>query len=120
MVVEVHLGHLYTYDIDSKLIEKHLTEEEKRLYLREIKKDITFFKKSYQRADLHADIVGLDTEASAKLIEDLVKEHSHGLTASRSNSDRNRHKTCQSGGSTLAGKVGDDIEVRSEPRERER
>lgn len=66
------------YDIDSKLYEKHLTDEEKQYYLKEIKKDITFFKKSYQRADLHVDIAGLDAEASAKLIEDLVKEHSHG------------------------------------------
>lgn len=69
------LERVMFYDIDSKLIEKHLTEEEKRLYLREIKNDITYFKKSYQRADLHADIAGLDTKASAELIEGLVKEH---------------------------------------------
>lgn len=59
------LERITFYDIDSKLIEKHLTEEEKRLYLREIKKDITYFKKSYQRADLHTDIAGLDAKASA-------------------------------------------------------
>jgi len=70
------LERITFYDIDSKLIEKHLTEEEKRLYLREIKKDITYFKKSYQRADLHADIAGLDAQAGAELIEDLVRKHS--------------------------------------------
>ena len=59
------LQRITFYDIDSKLIEKHLTDEEKRLYLKEIKKDIT----------------GLDAEASAKLIEILVKEKSRGLTS---------------------------------------
>ena len=78
------LERITFYDIDSKPIEKHLTEEEKRLYLREIKKDITFFKKSRQRADLQADLAGLDAEPSAKLIEDLVNEHSHGRTYSQS------------------------------------
>jgi hypothetical protein len=31
------------------LIEKYLTDEEKKLYVKEVKKDITFFRKSYQR-----------------------------------------------------------------------
>ena len=48
------------YDIDSRRIEKHLTDEERRLYLKEIKADISCFKRSYERADLHVTIVGLD------------------------------------------------------------
>ncbi len=60
------------YDIDSRLIDKHLTDEEKRLYRKEIKKEITYFKKSYQRANFHADIAGLDAEASAAMIEELL------------------------------------------------
>ncbi len=69
------LARITFYDIDSNLIKKDLTAEERRLYLRQIKKDITYFRKSYQRADLHADIAGLDAEASARLVEGLVKEH---------------------------------------------
>jgi shikimate kinase len=75
------LQRITFYDIDSKLIDKPLGEEEKRLYLKEIKKDITFFRKLYERADLHADISGLDAEASAKLIEDLIKTSSRVATA---------------------------------------
>jgi len=69
------LERITFYDIDSKLIERHLTEEEKRLYMREIKKDITYFKKSYQRAHLHANIAGLGAKAGAELIEHLDEEY---------------------------------------------
>ncbi len=57
------------YDIDSRRIEKHLTDEERRLYLKEIKADISYFKRSYERADLHVTIVGLDPEASAAAVD---------------------------------------------------
>jgi shikimate kinase len=69
------LERITFYDIDSRPIDKRLTDEERRAYLREIKKDITYFRKSYQRADLHADIAGLDAQASARLIEGLVNEY---------------------------------------------
>jgi shikimate kinase len=57
------------YDIDSRRIEKHLTDEERRLYLKEIKADISYFKRSYERADLHVTIAGLDPEASAAAVD---------------------------------------------------
>jgi shikimate kinase len=57
------------YDIDSRQIEKHLTDEERRLYLKEIKADISYFKRSYERADLHVTIAGLDPEASAAAVD---------------------------------------------------
>ena len=66
------LERITFYDIDSRPIEKHLTSEEKGFYRNEIKKDITFFKKSYWRADLHAGIAGFDAEASAEMIEGLL------------------------------------------------
>ena len=72
------LKRITFYDIDSKRIDKCLTDDQKRLYLRQIKKDITFFRKSYERADVHANIAGLDAEASAKRIEGLVKDHWRG------------------------------------------
>ncbi len=66
------LARITFYDIDSKPVDMRLTDEEKRLHLREIKKDITFFKNSYRRADLRADIAGLDAEAGAERIARLV------------------------------------------------
>jgi hypothetical protein len=56
----------------------------RRRELREINKDTTLFKKSYQRPDLHADVAGLGVEAGAELIEEVVKEHWRGTAASPS------------------------------------
>ncbi|MGH3234548.1 MAG: hypothetical protein ACRDOH_15085 [Streptosporangiaceae bacterium] len=57
------------YDIDSRRIEKHLTDEGRILQLKEIKAGISYFKRSYERADLHVTIDGLDPEASAAAID---------------------------------------------------
>jgi hypothetical protein len=38
-------------------------------YLKEIKADISYFKRSYERADLHVTIAGLDLEASAAAVD---------------------------------------------------
>ena len=76
------LERITFYDIDSKPIEKELTAEEKRLRLREIKKDITYFGKTYERADLQVDISGLDiAQAAGKVkealdvIDNAAREH---------------------------------------------
>ncbi|MDO8845482.1 shikimate kinase [Methylicorpusculum sp.] len=76
------LERIVFYDIDSKLIEKCLTSSEKRWYLREIKKDITYFRKTYDRAHLRMDISGLDPNQAAlcvkqaiELFESQRKEH---------------------------------------------
>ena len=50
-------------------IDKHLTDEERALQLKEIKADISYFKRSYERADLHVTITGLGPEASAAAID---------------------------------------------------
>jgi shikimate kinase len=60
------------YDIDSKLLQKNLTVEEKRLYLREIKKDITYFRKTYERADLRVDITDLVSQRAARRVKQAV------------------------------------------------
>src|SRR6266571_4360355 len=57
------------YDIDSRRIDKQLTDEERILQLKEIKADISYFKRPYERADLHVTIAGLDPEASAAAID---------------------------------------------------
>ena len=63
------LERITFYDIDSRPIEKHLTGEERILYLKEIKADISYFKRSYERADLQVTITGLDPEASAAALD---------------------------------------------------
>jgi shikimate kinase len=64
------LGRITFFDIDSNSFEKKLSEKEKRLYLKEIKKDISYFGKSFIRADKQVNICGLDImNAATKLIE---------------------------------------------------
>ena len=43
------LERITFYDIDSRRMEKHLTGEERILYLKEVKADISYFKRSYER-----------------------------------------------------------------------
>lgn len=69
------LARITFYDADSNLIEKQLSEREKKLHLSEIKKDITYYRKSYERADLHVDIAGLDADGAAKKIEKALQAH---------------------------------------------
>jgi shikimate kinase len=61
-------------DIDSRLIEKKLTPKEKKLQLREIKKDITYFRKSHERANLWVDISGLDPDQAARKVKEAVED----------------------------------------------
>ena len=68
------LERIRFYDIDSRPIEKKLTPKEKKLYLKEIKKDITYFRRSYLRAKLQVDISRLDPDQAAyKVIEAVEK-----------------------------------------------
>ena len=53
------LDRITFYDIDSRPIDKHFTDEERALQLKEIKADISYFKRSYERAGLHVTITGL-------------------------------------------------------------
>ena len=59
------LGRVVFYDVDSRPMDKRLTNEERPLYLKEIKKDITYFKKPYTRADLQVSIKDMDVEQAA-------------------------------------------------------
>ena len=63
------LERITFYDIDSRLIDKHLTDEERRLYLKEIKADISYYRRPYERADLQVTIADLGPEASAVVID---------------------------------------------------
>ncbi len=66
------LNRAVFYDDDSKPIDKRLSEHEKRLYLKEIKADISYYRRTYRRADMTVDIAGLGPEdAARKLCEAL-------------------------------------------------
>ena len=69
------LKRITFYDKDSNPIEKHLTEKEKRLYLQEIKKDITYFNRTYKRADISVHISGLSPEQAAKKVKEMLDKH---------------------------------------------
>ena len=62
------------FDIDSRPIEKELSPKEKKLYLREIKKDITYFGKSYHRANLQVDISALNQIQAALKVKKAIQE----------------------------------------------
>jgi len=47
---------------------------EKKFYLKEIKKDITYFRTSYQRANLQVDISGLNQDQAARKVKEAVGE----------------------------------------------
>ena len=68
------LKRITFYDVDSKPIIKKLTEIELRHYLREIRLDITYFKKSYKKANVTVDITGLGPKESAKKVRDVLVE----------------------------------------------
>ena len=72
-IAENILDRITFYDIDSRPVPMYLTDREKGLYLREIKRDIAYFGRSFRRADLSVDIAGrsLD-EASCKVRDALM------------------------------------------------
>jgi len=62
---EAILDRITFYDDDSQLIDKTLSDEEKGLYLREIKLDYTYFRRTYKRADMTVDMSGLGIAETA-------------------------------------------------------
>ena len=50
------LNRITFYDKDSNQINKNLSEEDNLYYLKEIKKDITYFNRSYKKADIKINI----------------------------------------------------------------
>jgi shikimate kinase len=62
------LNRIVFYDLDSKLIDRRLSEKDKRLYLNEIKGDIAYFRRTYRRANMSVDIAGLGPEDAARKV----------------------------------------------------
>jgi shikimate kinase len=66
------LKRITFFDVDSQPINKVLKAKEKKYYLNDIKKDITYYKRSYSRAHFQLDIAGLDVGQAATALNDLL------------------------------------------------
>ena len=63
------------YDDDSKPVEKVLSSTEKRLYVRHIRGDMTYFRRSYEKARLAVDIAGRSPAEAAAAVDDALTRH---------------------------------------------
>lgn len=68
------LKRIVIYDMDSKPIDKQLSSKEKGLCLEEIKEDISYFRRTYRRADLTVTIAGLGPEEAARRVKNMLAE----------------------------------------------
>jgi len=66
------LARITFYDADSQPIINKLTEHEQRYYLRDIRLDITYFNRTYRKADVTVDISGLGLMASVRKVRDVL------------------------------------------------
>src|SRR5262249_47270591 len=66
------LGRITFYDVESGPMQRDLTDDEKRHYLREIKRDIAYFKRSFCRADLSVDISGSSLDDASRRVWDAL------------------------------------------------
>lgn len=72
------LDRVMFYDIDSRPIDKALTEDERVHYLREIKGDIRYFRRSRRNANLIVDIAGCDADGAARRVLDALPHMATG------------------------------------------
>jgi shikimate kinase len=70
------LKRITFYDKESRLLAKTLGEKEKKIYLKEIKKDITFFKKFNNRADYEFNIEWVKLENIPKCLKEFLESKS--------------------------------------------
>ena len=66
------LDRITFYDIDSHPVQKNLTDREKRLYLREIKRDIAYFSRSFTKAHVSVDIMGCNPDKALHKVKDAL------------------------------------------------
>src|SRR5215468_6525135 len=62
------LGRITFYDVESCPMQRDLTDHEKRHHLREIKRDIAYFNRSFCRADLSVDISGSSLDDASRRV----------------------------------------------------
>lgn len=68
------LQRIVFYDDDSNRIEKELDERGRALYLREIRKDIGYFRKFHGKANLHVDLSGAGVAESAEKVKAALED----------------------------------------------
>jgi len=66
------LARVTFYDADSRPLQVTLTAREKRHHLREIRRDIAYYGRSFQRAHATVDIAGCDPDAAARKVGDAL------------------------------------------------
>jgi shikimate kinase len=66
------LRRISFYDIESRPVQKSLTDREKGLYLREIKRDIAYFNCSFRRAHVSIDITGCSPDDASRKVRDAL------------------------------------------------
>jgi len=66
------LKRITFYDDDSNLIQKQLTDKEKKLYLKEIKEDRKYYRRFYKKANYQIDIRDLDVPGSVQKLKELL------------------------------------------------
>jgi shikimate kinase len=76
-VPESILERINFFDADSHPIQKKFTPRERTLYLREIRKDIDYFARSYRKADLHVDISTCAIDEAAARVRDALPNPAH-------------------------------------------
>ena len=71
-IAENILDRITFYDIDSRPMPMNLTDRDKGLYLREIKRDIAYFSRSFRRADVSVDIAGCSPDEASRKVRDAL------------------------------------------------
>lgn len=66
------LDRITFFDTDSRPIQKNLTPRERSLYLGEIRKDMTYFGRSYRKADVHVDISTCSIDEAAARVQEAL------------------------------------------------
>ncbi len=66
------LKRITFYDIDSRPVRMTLTDREKGLYLREIRRDIAYFSRSFRRAHVSVDISGCRPNEALRKVRDAL------------------------------------------------
>ena len=69
------LQRIVFYDDDSNRIEKELDERERALYLREIRKDIAYFRRFHGKANLHVDLSGAGVAESTEKVKAALEDY---------------------------------------------
>src|SRR5260370_40932374 len=66
------LNRIPSYDSDSRLVQRNLTDREKSLYVREIKQDIAYFNRSSRRAHVSVNIGGSNPDEASRKVRDAL------------------------------------------------